>query len=104
MSTDQNDKTTDSHGKTRKTESFADDIGQTNVAFDASEEDAERSNAGESDGVELQAVQTIKEKVIPLHTPDDAVVRVFMIHDSQKSALALAPFALGFQQQASYMK
>ncbi len=58
-----------------------------------------------SDGVELQTVQKVthKEKVIPLYNPDDAVVKVFMIHGSQKSALALAPFALGFQQQVIHI-
>jgi hypothetical protein len=58
-----------------------------------------------SDGVELQTVKKVthKEKVIPLYNPDDAVVKVFMIHGSQKSALALAPFALGFQQQVIHI-
>ena len=75
-------------------------------AFDGIEEggDEEGSNAGGSDALELQAFQTIKEKVVPLYTPEDAVVRVFMIHGSQKSALALASFALGFQQQVIYLK
>ena len=41
----------------------------------------------------------IKEKVIPLYVPDDAVVKVFMVHGSQKSALVLSTFSLGFQQQ-----
>ena len=106
VSTDQNDEPSNSHGERRRRESFVDDVGQPNIAFDASEEDgdAERSNVGESDGMELQAVQGIKEKIISLYTPEDAVVRVFMVHGSQKSALALAPFALGFQQQVSYMK
>ena len=96
MSTDENDKPCDRQGK----------IENGDIAFDASEEDgdAEQSNAGECDEIELQAVQAIKEKVIPLYSPEDAVVMVFMIHGSQKSALALAPFALGFQQQVSYMK
>jgi excinuclease UvrABC ATPase subunit len=62
------------------------------------EEEAEGSN-----GLELQAVRTNKEKVVPLYTPDDAVVKVFMIHGSQKSALALATFALGFQQQVIHI-
>jgi predicted nuclease with TOPRIM domain len=45
--------------------------------------------------------ESIKEKVIPLYAPDDAVVKVFMVHGSQKSALVLGTFALGFQQQVS---
>ena len=75
-------------------------------AFDDIEErgDAEGSNAEGNDVLELQSFQAIKEKVIPLYTPEDAVVRVFMIHGSQKSALALASFALGFQQQVIHMK
>jgi poly(3-hydroxybutyrate) depolymerase len=44
-----------------------------------------------------------REKVVPLYTPDNAVVKVFMIHGSQKSALALATFALGFQQQVIHI-
>ena len=44
-----------------------------------------------------------REKVVPLYTPDNAVVKVFMIHGSQKSALALATFALGFQQQVTHI-
>ena len=106
VSTDESDKPSDSQGKRKKKESFVGDVSQTNIAFDASEEDgdAEQSNAGECDGIKLQAFQAIKEKVIPLYTPEDAVVRVFMIHGSQKSALALASFALGFQQQVSDMK
>ncbi|CAB4020054.1 Phthiocerol synthesis polyketide synthase type I, partial [Paramuricea clavata] len=59
----------------------------------------EEGEAEGTNGLELQAVRTNKEKVVPLHTPNDAVVKVFMIHGSQKSALALATFALGFQQQ-----
>lgn len=75
-------------------------------AFDAieGEWDAERSNVGGNNGLELQAVQAVKEKLIPLYTPENAVVRVFMVHGSQKSALALGSFALGFQQQVIYMK
>ena len=75
-------------------------------AFDDIQErgDTEGSNAEGNDVLELQSFQAIKEKVIPLYTPEDAVVRVFMIHGSQKSALALASFALGFQQQVIHMK
>ena len=60
-----------------------------------------KNDASEGDVLELQTVATDmpREKVIPLYNPDDAVVKVFLIHSSQKSALALAPFALGFQQQ-----
>ncbi|CAB4025205.1 Phthiocerol synthesis polyketide synthase type I, partial [Paramuricea clavata] len=62
--------------------------------------DIEREEeAAESNGQELQTVRTNKEKVIPLYAPEDAVVKVFMVHGSQRSALALATFALGFQQQ-----
>ncbi|XP_028415494.1 uncharacterized protein LOC114538524 [Dendronephthya gigantea] len=39
------------------------------------------------------------EKVIPLYTPENAFVKVFMVHASQKTALALASFAQGFQKQ-----
>ena len=38
-------------------------------------------------------------KVVPLYVPDDALVKVFMMHSSHKSALANAPFAAGFQRQ-----
>jgi hypothetical protein len=38
-------------------------------------------------------------KVVPLYVPDDALVKVFMIHSSHKSALANAPFAAGFRDQ-----
>lgn len=51
---------------------------------------------------ELQANQ-IKEKIVPLYVPDEADVKVFMVHSSHKSALANAPFALGFQQQVRYL-
>ena len=71
---------------------------------DAEGSNAEGSNAEGNDVLELQSFQAIKEKVIPLYTPEDAVVRVFMIHGSQKSALALASFALGFQKQVIHMK
>ncbi|CAB3995467.1 Phthiocerol synthesis polyketide synthase type I, partial [Paramuricea clavata] len=36
-------------------------------------------------------------KVVPLYVPDDALVKVFMMHSSHKSALANAPFAAGFR-------
>lgn len=39
------------------------------------------------------------EKVVPLYAPEDAIIKVFMMHSSHKSALANAPFASGFQQQ-----
>ncbi|CAB4027398.1 Phthiocerol synthesis polyketide synthase type I [Paramuricea clavata] len=38
-------------------------------------------------------------KVVPLYVPDDALVKVFMMHSSHKSALANAPFAAGFRRQ-----
>ena len=38
-------------------------------------------------------------KVVPLHVPDDALVKIFMMHSSHKSALANAPFAAGFRHQ-----
>jgi hypothetical protein len=64
-------------------------------------------NANPSNGFELVELQTVetdtrREKVIPLYDPDDAVVNVFLIHSSLKSALALAPFAQGFQQQVNF--
>jgi hypothetical protein len=64
----------------------------------------DEGNLNTSDNLELSELQTVeteshREKVIPLYNPEDAVVNVFLIHSSQKSALALAPFALGFQQQ-----
>ena len=91
-------------GKTEKRKSFGFDNSETNNAFDSGEEigGLGRSNAGISNKLELQPIQTINEKVIPLFTPEDAVVKVFMIHGSQKSALALGSFALGFQQQVIY--
>ena len=49
----------------------------------------------EEESLELDII----EKVIPLYVPDDAVVKVFMVHGSQKSALVLSTFSLGFQQQ-----
>lgn len=53
--------------------------------------------------IELQPAGrlTYKENIVPLYTPDDAVVKIFIVHASYKSALALATFALGFQQQVS---
>ena len=93
-------------GKKEKRKSFGFDISETNNAIDhdLSEEigGLESGNAGSSNKLELQPIQTINEKVIPLFTPEDAVVKVFMIHGSQKSALALGSFALGFQQQVTY--
>ena len=91
---------TDSSGKTRDKKSFLLNSNETDNVFNAGEEigGAEGSNR-----LELQAIATINEKVIPLYTSEDAVVRVFMIHGSQKSALALASFALGFQQQVIYL-
>ena len=91
-----NDAKSDSNEKRREIEEAVSDIGQANIEVDAIEEG---ENAEESDELLLQTHETIKEKVIPLYTPEDAVVKVFMIHGSQKSALALASFALGFQQQ-----
>ena len=92
------------HEKNRERKSVVNiNQGDVNSAFDTDEEVgvSASSNAG-NDTLELQATQTIKEKVIPLYTPEDAVVRVFMIHGSQKSALALASFAVGFQGQVIY--
>ena len=43
-------------------------------------------------------------KVIPLYVPDDALVKVFIIHSSHKSALANAPFAAGFKHQVHSQK
>jgi hypothetical protein len=68
-------------------------------SFMSKNDTEDKEEAVESNGQELQSVRTNKEKVVPLYTPDDAVVNVFMIHGSQKSALALATFSLGFQQQ-----
>ena len=95
---------TDTNKKNRERKSVVDvNQGSVNSAFDTNEEigGLESSNA-RNDTLELQAFQAIKEKVIPLYTPEDAVVRVFIIHGSQKSALALASFALGFQEQVIY--
>ena len=64
-----------------------------NEAFQKSDE------IEDSNEIELRRFRQKNEKVVPLYTPDDAVVKVFMIHGSQKSALSLASFALGFQQQ-----
>ena len=50
-------------------------------------------------GVEVAMNEIIDEKVIPLHVSDEAVVKVFLVHSISKSALANAPFALGFEQQ-----
>ena len=58
-----------------------------------------QSKSDALDSEEESLVLDIKEKVIPLYAPDDAVVKVFMVHGSQKSALVLSTFALGFQQQ-----
>ena len=96
MTKNKNDANSDSDEKRREIEEAVSDIGQTNIGVDAIEEG---ENAEKSDELVLQTLETIKEKVIPLYTPEDAVVKVFMIHGSQKSALALSSFALGFQQQ-----
>ncbi|XP_028397228.1 non-reducing polyketide synthase cla3-like [Dendronephthya gigantea] len=56
-------------------------------------------NEESEDGVELQSVDN-PEKVIPLYTSESVFVKVFMVHGSPKSALALASFAQGFQKQA----
>ena len=105
MTKDQKGATSDNHHERGKHVGFSSDISQTNVAFDGEEgNDVEGSIVGNGYELQHQAPQTVKEKVIPLYTPDDAVVRVFMIHGSQKSALALASFALGFQQQVICMK
>ena len=95
MTKNKNDATSDSDEKRREIEEAVSDIGQTNIGVDA----IEGENAEKSDELMLQTLETIKEKDIPLYTPEDAVVKVFMIHGSQKSALALSSFALGFQQQ-----
>ncbi|XP_028418020.1 uncharacterized protein LOC114542749 [Dendronephthya gigantea] len=52
-------------------------------------------------GLELQNINipSIPEKVIPIYTPDNVFVKVFMTHSSEKSALGLASFAQGFQKQ-----
>ena len=63
----------------------------------------EVENIKESNRLELQTLESAKEKVIPLYAPDDAVVKVFMVHSSQKSALVLATYALGFQQQVVFI-
>ncbi|XP_046846808.1 non-reducing polyketide synthase PKS16-like [Xenia sp. Carnegie-2017] len=49
---------------------------------------------------EVEISQISKEKVIALYSPDEVVVNVFMIHGSHKSALSLASFALGFEDQS----
>lgn len=38
-------------------------------------------------------------KVVPLHVPEDALIKVFMMHSSHKSALANSPFASGLRDQ-----
>lgn len=38
-------------------------------------------------------------EVVPLYVPDDAVINVFMMHSSHRSAMANSPFAAGFQRQ-----
>ena len=45
-----------------------------------------------------------KEKVISLYSSDEAKINVFMIHGSHKSALSLASFAMGFQDQVKFSK
>ncbi len=82
-----------------KRKSFAVDESRKSFFAPAFDSIAEVEEAEGSKGLELQTVTMNKEKVIPLYAPDDAVVKVFMIHGSQKSALALATFALGFQEQ-----
>ena len=77
-------------------ETFALDDNQFKNNSDANKE---VENAKNDNGLELQGIESIKEKVIPLYAPDDAVVKVFMVHGSQKSALVLGTYALGFQQQ-----
>ena len=96
MTKNKKDATSDSHEKRSENDGVVSDLGQTNIGVDAIEEG---ENAEKNDELVLQTLETIKEKVIPLYTAEDAVVKVFMIHGSQKSALALASFALGFQQQ-----
>ncbi len=60
------------------------------------------SGVNSNGGYHSQVQETDETKVIPLYTPEEAILNVFMVHGSQKSALALAPFALGFQQQVRY--
>ena len=50
-------------------------------------------------GEHLELTERDYAKVVPLYTPDNAVVKIFMVHGSEKSALALASFARGFQSQ-----
>ena len=53
-----------------------------------------------NDGLELPTMNKPNpEKVIPIYTPDNVFVKVFMTHSSEKSALGLASFAQGFQKQ-----
>ena len=58
-------------------------------------------NEENEDALELQSVEISSnpEKVLPLYTAENVFVKVFMVHASLKSALALAPFAQGFQKQ-----
>ena len=48
-------------------------------------------------GDELKTKDDVK--VVPLHVPEDALIKVFMMHSSHKSALANSPFASGFRDQ-----
>ena len=66
-----------------------------NPAFDEIE-DVKRSNEND-----VELVERNYAKVVPLYTPDNAVIKIFMIHGSDKSALALASFARGFQNQVT---
>ena len=63
-----------------------------------SDELAEATMLGEGDSNQSQETD-VETKVIPLYVPEEAILNVFMVHGSEKSALALASFALGFQKQ-----
>ena len=79
--------------------SFALDNDQVQKDFDTIEV---VENVKEGNALKLQDIGSVEVKVIPLYVPDDAIVKVFMVHGSEKSALVLATFALGFQQQVIY--
>ena len=87
------------------------EVQRVNLAFDSEEEGdildnnnvkhnsdtiEEVENIKESNHLGLQTLESGNAKVFPLYAPDDAVVKVFMVHGSLKSALVLATFALGF--------
>ena len=59
----------------------------------------DRINKSQKDVHELKSQSDVK--LVPLFVPDDAIVKVFMMHSSHKSAMANSPFASGFKNQVA---